>query len=365
MKKDGILLLNGAAAFRSRVLLSFLSSRTIQIENIRSNVESDGIGLREYEIHFLKAITQLTDGSRIEINESGTSVKIVPGLINGGILSFDCGVNRPIGYFLEMLIPLALFAKSQTTLTFTGITQSSLEAPSVDSIKMINFGILRAWGIKESTLDIKIIKRGYFPDGGGKIVFTASPLSKGFESHQFINAGLIKRVRGIAACAKLSPSIITRVIDSSKMMLCKLLPDAHIYSDARRGSESGSSPGYSLTIVGESTSTSLVVSEGVADPGEIPEEFANRITAEFLSKVAINGWGDPSRQWFIFLLAALSSEDASSIHMGPLTPFSIEFLKQLHLFFGISFRLKENRDTGSVLATCIGTGFRNIAHRST
>lgn len=365
MKKGEVLFLKGAAAFRSRVLLSFLSSRPIQIEDIRSNIGSDGIGLREYEIHFLRAVSQLTDGTSIEINESGTSVKIVPGIIIGGSLNFDCGVERPIGYFLEMLVPLCLFAKSRTSLTLTGITQSSPEAPSVDSIKMVNFGILRAWGVKESTLDIKIQKRGYSPNGGGQILFTSPLLPRAFEPQQLIDIGLVKKVRGIASCAKLSPSIVARVIDSSKMTLSKLLPDALIYSDARKGSEAGSSPGYSLTIVGESTSNSLIVAEGVANPGEIPEDLANRVTATFLSRTATIGWGDSSRQWFILLLATLSSEDASSIRLGPLTPFSVEFLKQLYLFFGISFRLKEDQDNGSVLATCIGIGFRNIAHRST
>lgn len=155
MKNKSAIYCTGASAFRTRVLLSFLSCRPLYVSDIRIDSSSE-LGLREYEIHFLKCFSQLTDGSIVEINESGTSFKLIPGIINGGSLSFDCGLERPIGYYLEMLIPLALFAKKPVSIIFSGITQGSNEMSSIDAIKMVNLGILRAWGIKESALDIKV-----------------------------------------------------------------------------------------------------------------------------------------------------------------------------------------------------------------
>lgn len=54
---------------------------------------------------------------------AGTKVKYKPGIIMGGRQHrpHDCGVSRSIGYFLEPLILLGLFAKKPLTITLKGI----------------------------------------------------------------------------------------------------------------------------------------------------------------------------------------------------------------------------------------------------
>jgi RNA 3'-terminal phosphate cyclase-like protein len=55
---------------------------------------------------------------------AGTGLKYKPGTIMGGRINqpYDCGVSRSIGYFLEPLIVLCLFAKEPLTITLKGCT---------------------------------------------------------------------------------------------------------------------------------------------------------------------------------------------------------------------------------------------------
>lgn len=61
----------------------------------------------------------------IECLWAGTKIKYKPGTVIGGRnLVHDCGVSRSIGYFLEPLIIIGLFAKKPITIRLKGIALS-------------------------------------------------------------------------------------------------------------------------------------------------------------------------------------------------------------------------------------------------
>ena len=73
---------------------------------------------------------------------------------------------------------------------------------------------------------------------------------------------------------------------------------------------------------------------------------------------------DGSHQSMVLTLMALTPEDVSRVRLGELTPFTIEVLRLLKDFFGITFQLEAEPD-GSVMCTCRGVGFKNLAKRTT
>lgn len=74
---------------------------------------------------------QISNGSLIEINETGTRMRLVPGLLVGGThLEHECHASRSIGYYLEALASLAPFAKHATEITLRGVTNDDRD-PSV------------------------------------------------------------------------------------------------------------------------------------------------------------------------------------------------------------------------------------------
>ena len=100
---------------RLRVCLSLLTGRPLRVEGIRTGA-ADRLnpGLREHEVSFLRLVEKVSNGTLVEINETGTAFRLRPGVVVGGKHIHDCGdvrSSRSIGWFLEPLILLALFAK--------------------------------------------------------------------------------------------------------------------------------------------------------------------------------------------------------------------------------------------------------------
>lgn len=121
MGKTAYKRLKGSQSFRQRLLLATLSSTPILIEDIRA--DETWPGLRSHEISLLRLFETVSDDCHVEINETGTKLKYKPGTIMGGRQHrpHDCGVSRSIGYFLEPLVLLSLFAKQPLTIRLKGI----------------------------------------------------------------------------------------------------------------------------------------------------------------------------------------------------------------------------------------------------
>ena len=176
----------------------------------------------DYEILFLRFIEALTNGSVIEINYTGTSVVFKPGSILGGSLNFDCGTDRCISYFLEPALILAPFSKFAFKLNLTGLT-SHEEDTSIDIVRTVFIKILGIFGATEG-LDLKILKRGSPPLGGGEIYFSCPVLSS-LNNVDLSDSGRVKKIRGIAAVTRISPQASNRLVESCRSVLNTFIPD--------------------------------------------------------------------------------------------------------------------------------------------
>lgn len=116
-------------------MLSILSRRPVQIDRIRP--DEDQPGLRPSEVSFLRLLEKITEGTRVEISYTGTSVLFHPGTIAGGTFTHTCPVapgERSVGWYLEPMLALAPFGKKDLVLTLKGITTDGRDA-SVDTIR--------------------------------------------------------------------------------------------------------------------------------------------------------------------------------------------------------------------------------------
>ena len=170
---------DGATQFRLRLAVSLLSSRPLLLRNIRSD-DLDAPGLREHEASFLRLLDRLTNGTRIEINATGTQLRFRPGVLLGGDVEHDCPAGdggRSVGWFLEGILPLAAFGKEPLRLTLRGVTDGTSELdPSPDYLSasflplMIRLGI-GSDGDQPPPL-LKVTQRGAAPLGGGSVQFS-------------------------------------------------------------------------------------------------------------------------------------------------------------------------------------------------
>ncbi|CAG8437219.1 5076_t:CDS:2 [Diversispora eburnea] len=344
-----VLKFSGHNYFRQRLILSILSGKTIKINKIRSDDNNPG---------FLRLLDKVTNGSTLEINYTGTSVLYKPGVITGGKINHDCGISRAIGYFLEPLIALAPFAKNPFNLTLTGITNDNIDI-SVDTIRTVTLLQLGRF-VTEEGLELKISKRGSAPLGGGEVTFKC-PVVKSLKPIQYIDEGRIKRIRGIAV----SPQNANRMVNSARSILNRYIPDVYIYTDVYKGEESGKSPGFAISLVAESTTGVLISAEQAAKSGETPEDIGQRTAKILLTEIRKGGCIDSLNQWLILLMMVLSTEDVSKIRLGQLTAFTIQYIRDLKNFFDVTFKIKPDPTTNTLLMACVGVGYINYSKKST
>lgn len=142
---------------------------------------------------------------------------------------------------------------------------------SVDSIQNQLIPYLKNhYGI-DNELQMKIIKRGYLPEGGGHVQIIIPAVRK-FNKVNFAEKGYIKRVRGTCAGSKISTSILNKVKDIAKGRLLEYLPDVWIYSDYFKGDKASLSPGYSLSLQAETTTGATLTYDATHEAGT-PEQF--------------------------------------------------------------------------------------------
>ncbi|XP_003740910.1 RNA 3'-terminal phosphate cyclase-like protein [Galendromus occidentalis] len=372
---DGnVLSYQGSNYFRQRLVLAVLSQRSIVVSGIR-NQDVDP-GLRDFEADFLKLITEITNGTQASVNETGTRVFFKPGILHGGSIEHRCVASKSVSYYLEGLIYLAPFCKHPLDVRLFGIT-NDCEEQSVDAFKQTSLPVLGKFMYTEN-LDLKIISRGAPPLGGGEVRFTA-PVCRRLRATQFTDAGKIKRVRGWAYCMKTNPQVTSRMVDSAKQLLLKFLPDVYIYTDACKGKRGGSSPAFGICLVAETRGGAFYAADAMSEPSKgreemVPEVIGKTAAVNLVREIYRGGCVDTANQSLALLLMALGPADVSKYQFGTLTPFTIQFLRHLKDFFGLTFKIaidKRAESEEDVLRTggeklqlsCIGTGYLNISKK--
>lgn len=379
---DRLLRFTGHRNFRTRLILSLLSGRPIVISGIRAKSTSPGI--KDYEAGFLRLLEKITNGTKVEIGYTGTSISFKPGTISGGHVTHDCGTSREIGYYLQYMVILAPFAKRELTLTLRGITTGAQEL-GVDLIRTVTLPILSmflpAASSLASSLELRIQARGAAPLGGGSILFKCPLLPNASSSGagnsggmlrtiDFTTAGRIKRIRGIASATRVSPQMANRMVEAARGILNRYIPDLYLFADVYRGEEAGKSPGFALSLVSSSTTDALHCAEVVSTPGRTPEDVAIEATHSLLTEIASKGCIPRSHQSLLFILMALGPQDVGNARVGALTPQSILTLRDIRDFLGVTFKVKIERSivdsdkdeeqitVDETLVSCIGAAIR-------
>ncbi|NXX96444.1 RCL1 protein, partial [Centropus bengalensis] len=351
----------GSNFLRQRLVLATLSGRALKIRRIRAKDEDPG--LRDFEASFIRLIDKVTNGSRIEINQTGTSLYYQPGLLYGGSLEHDCSPSRSIGYYLESLLCLAPFMKHPLKIVLRGVTNDQVD-PSVDVLKATALPLLKRFGIDGESLEIKINRRGMPPKGGGEIVF-ACPVRKVLQPIQFTDPGKIKRIRGTAYSVRVSPQMANRMVESARSILNKFLPDIYIYTDHMKGVSSGKSPGFGMCLIAETINGTILSAELASNPqgqgaAVLPEELGQNCAKLLLEEIY-----RVSSQYVLSL--AHTSCSVSQTLLFFFFSLRIEFLRHLRSFFQIMFKIEtktpeeEHMGGEKVLMTCVGIGFSNLS----
>ncbi|EED89635.1 predicted protein [Thalassiosira pseudonana CCMP1335] len=390
---------DGATQFRLRLITSLLSHRPLLLRNIRSD-DIDSPGLHEHEASFLRLLDRMTNGTKIEINATGTQLRFKPGVLLGGSVEHACpvgaGGSRGVGWFLEGIMPLAAFGKEPLELTLTGITDGTSDVdPSVDYLSSSFLPLCIKFGIGANDdyppPSIRVSRRGAAPLGGGVVHFYC-PIVKELNPIELVEFGKVKRVRGTAISCRIPPSSAARVAHSAKGVMHRLLPDVWIHTDVHSssgkkdgsGGGCGQSPGLSVILSATTTEGVCLTAECSMNHNcddesqnnqynqpierkkmELPEDLGKRSATLLLHEIFCGGCIDTSAQSFALLLMCLTPEDVSRIRLGPFSQYTVVALRLFKEAFGVEFKLRKLGGRKTVVCSCLGIGYKNMARAST
>ncbi|KAA8496800.1 putative RNA 3'-terminal phosphate cyclase-like protein [Porphyridium purpureum] len=359
--KTSSLQFRGAAHLKHRLILATLSGKSIKVTDIRP----DGLapGLRDYEISLLRLLDALTTGMTLEINETGTAVRYVPGYVRGGDeIVHECATSRGIGYYAELVFMLAPFGKKTTRVVLKGVTNNPLDE-SVDVLEAVTVPLMRRLGLctHSEPVHVKMFKRGLQPGAGGEMVITCPVIPK-LDIIKLTDPGYVKRVRGVAFSCRVSPAFSNRLIDETRRILNDFTGDVFIYSDHAERAKAGNSPGFGITLVSESTTHCLLATDATSSLNEQePEQCAKLAAYALLDEIDQGGCIPSSHQCMVLLAMALSEPDVSKLVTGKLSNAAIQLLRDIRLFLGVTFKIKEQEGSEALTLSCIGVGMVNAA----
>lgn len=239
----GLLKYFGCNFLKQRLILSVLSGKPVEIRNIRppnglqefevcmrvlADWQTFDFIINSFQISLIRLLDRVTNGTKVEINSSGTNLLFVPGFLEGGCIQHECNVERGISYYLDALIAVGPFCKTPIVANLTGVTNSS-ESPGVDHTRSSTFNLLQRFLVVNDGLELKIVKRGMMPLGGGEVLFKC-PVRKELKALQVTQLGMVKRVRGTVYSCKVPASVSNRTVEAAKGVLLNFLTDVYIHT---------------------------------------------------------------------------------------------------------------------------------------
>lgn len=159
----------GGQIIRTAITLSCITKQPIIIENIRNNRKIPG--LRAQHLTAIKILQKICDADVEGAKIGSTSLKFIPRNVKNCNLIEDIGTAGSIPLVLQVLIPVAAICQKKLNLTIKGGTDT-LWSPTIDYTQYVLREAYSRMGIQFS---IKLIKRGYYPKGGGEINLDVDP----------------------------------------------------------------------------------------------------------------------------------------------------------------------------------------------
>jgi len=159
----------GGQIIRSAITLSCITKQPIHIENIRKNRKVPG--LRPQHLTSINILQKISNAKVIGAEIGSTELKFIPNNIESLQIIEDVGTAGSISLILQVLIPVVALAQKKLSLTIKGGTDV-LWSPTIDYTEHVLKEAYSRMGIKFS---LELIKRGYYPKGGGEVCLEVYP----------------------------------------------------------------------------------------------------------------------------------------------------------------------------------------------
>ncbi len=206
----------GGQILRVALALSSVLCEPVKISNIREKRPKPG--LRTQHLTAIKVIAKLTNAKVSGGAISSKEIIFHPHKVRESKLVFDTKTAASTTLILQGLIPAAIFASSEIEGIFYGGTNNPW-APPFEYMKHVFLPTILKMGVKGS---LTLLKRGFYPKGGGSISFKFQPVDV-LKPIEIVDFNEVESFFGLSYSCKLPCHIVTRMAESAHKDLSKKL----------------------------------------------------------------------------------------------------------------------------------------------
>jgi|Deesub1362A_J573_1020465.scaffolds.fasta_scaffold00008_272 RNA 3'-terminal phosphate cyclase (ATP) len=276
---DGAFGEGGGQILRYSAALAAATGKTVRVVNIRANRPNPG--LRPQHLSSLKILQMIFGGSIEGLRIGSTEVVIRLDGPKPGRLTYDIGTAGSISLVMQSLVPALVLADSESEITLIGGTDVKW-SPTIDYMRYVYTSIIKKFG---PVIHIDVLKRGYYPVGGGKVRLRVVP-SGMLDRVKLLDRGGLDEVLIRSVVSRLPQHIIHRQADAAlKTVLRSGLRDLeniikvekeHVPHDKAGG------PGTSILVVARHSEGLYCGGDSIGERGKPAEKVGEDAAKRFL-----------------------------------------------------------------------------------
>jgi len=279
---DGAYGEGGGQILRTSVALSAITNKAIEVFNIRAKREN--LGLRPQHVTAIKAIASLCNAEVENLSVGSSMIRFLPKEMRGGSMKMDVGTAGSITMILQAVIPAVSLAGESADIELIGGTDVRW-SPIFDYMRYV---VRAAYKILGINFDLELLKRGYYPAGGGIVKASIEACNK-LNALDMVNAPRVEP-KIVSVSSMLPKHVAERQIAAALAKLQKENVKCNSYSASL---EQSYSPGSSILIYSTSDYGPFIGGDSIGERGKPAEQVGAEAADKFLEAYLSNASIDP------------------------------------------------------------------------
>ncbi|MFQ6107284.1 MAG: RNA 3'-terminal phosphate cyclase [Thermoplasmata archaeon] len=194
----------GGQITRMAVALSALTGKDVRIFNIRANRSNPG--LANQHMTSIRSVAAISNARVDNLHKGALEIRFLPGKLSGGDFRFDVGTAGSVTLVLQACLLPALSSGRICRISIVGGTDVRW-SPPWDYFEHVFLPVLRRMG---GEVNAEVVRRGYYPKGGGRIRVTVNPIME-LRALELPRLPSVERIEGFLHVGNLPDHILHRM----------------------------------------------------------------------------------------------------------------------------------------------------------
>jgi RNA 3'-phosphate cyclase len=339
----------GGQMIRTASALSVLTGKSFHMFNIRSNRPAPG--LRTQHLKSIMTCAEMCSAKLENAEIASRDVVFEPGeFFEGEKISMEIETAGSIGLVLQMLTPVVMKAGKRFRMDINGGAVFGKYAPPLQYIQQVILPIIRRMGYD---ISIDIIRYGFYPSGGAKVVVIFNPPTSHLSHIKMETVPSIESVNGISVSTR--ELRYAKIAERTRAGVHEFMKENAIDCEIKTVYCEANNTGSGLVLYAKANPIVAIGSDGLGSPSLKPE-FLGRYTSRAIVDLINTGCPVDTHAADQLLLFMALAKGRSVIKTPQLTEHAKTNMFVIQKFLDVEFSIEE--DENSFVIACDGCSYK-------